>query len=97
MSSISRRYQGQSGDLHLTLNPNVLQGVSLTVPVTHTHTVSQMWLVLCVFDAQTGLRPVVEEQLLSRLNGSLGKDSYPVISVHHHHCRAEVVKQLQRW
>lgn len=33
--------------------------------------------------------PVVEEELLSGLDGSLGKDSDPVIAVHHHHCREQ--------
>lgn len=33
--------------------------------------------------------PVVEEELLSGLDGSLGKDPDPVIAVHHHHCREE--------
>lgn len=34
--------------------------------------------------------PVVKEQLFSRLNGSLGKDTDPVVAVHHHHLRVAV-------
>lgn len=30
--------------------------------------------------------PVVKEELLSCLDGSLGKDTNPVVSVHHHDC-----------
>lgn len=28
--------------------------------------------------------PVIKEELLSCLDGPLGKDSYPVVSIHHH-------------
>lgn len=30
--------------------------------------------------------PVVKEELLSCLDGSLGKDTNPMVSVHHHNC-----------
>lgn len=30
--------------------------------------------------------PVIKEKLLSRLDGPLGKDPYPVVSIHHHDC-----------
>lgn len=30
--------------------------------------------------------PVIKEKLLSCLDGPLGKDPYPVVSVHHHNC-----------
>lgn len=30
--------------------------------------------------------PVVKEELLSCLDGSLGEDTDPVVSVHHHDC-----------
>lgn len=37
----------------------------------------------------SGHPPVVEEQLLSGLDGPLGKDPDAVVAVHHHHCAAE--------
>ena len=32
-------------------------------------------------------QPVVKKQLFTSLDGSLGKNPYPVIAVNHHHCR----------
>lgn len=34
--------------------------------------------------------PVIEKQLLARLDRSFGEDAYPVIAVHHHHFRVTV-------
>lgn len=87
-------------DVRLPLYANVLQGICLAVPAREEHhgcwndllSSPQMsaqavgsalhprpsWLLPAV--------PVVEEELLSRLDGPLGKDPYPVVSVHHHHC-----------
>lgn len=33
--------------------------------------------------------PVVEEELLSGLDGPLGKDPNTVVAIYHHHCTAE--------
>lgn len=41
-------------------------------------------------------RPVVEEQFLPGLDGSLGKDPYPVIPVHHHDYRGHTGQFAQR-
>lgn len=37
----------------------------------------------------SGHPPVVEEELLSSLDGPLGEDPDAVVAVHHHHCTAE--------
>lgn len=39
-------------------------------------------------------QPVVEEELLSGLDCSLGEYSNPVIPVHHHYCRAQPQHQI---
>lgn len=40
--------------------------------------------------------PVIKEKLLSRLDGPLGKDPYPVVSIHHHNCnQRDIIRDVQ--
>lgn len=83
---------GRLSHVHLPLYPYVLQGISLTVSVGGSRRLT-FNSSLCNSEQRTPdlerfflTLPVVEEELLSLQNGSFGKDSDAVVSVHHDHC-----------
>lgn len=81
-------------DVRLPLYADILQGICLAVPTGQKswlqqcspHKPAQRWGQPCRPRSLLAKVPVVKEELLSCLDGSLGEDANAVVSVHHHNC-----------